>query len=347
MKRFVMTFAALLACALAAPASAQTPLFTETSEIEILIEGPIGALVRAAPRSTEPYAATLTLTGEPQVFEIKLEARGVSRRVSGICSFPPLRLDFDRDDVGETLFAGQNRLKLVTRCRGGANYEQLTVLEYLAYRLYNEITPLSYRVRSARVTYRDSDGRRREETQFGFLIEDIDDVAARNGRVALDVLSGDVPSSGLDPEIAARAALFQYMIGNLDWDMVQAHAGDECCHNGKLIAARADARMAVVPVPYDFDFSGLVNAPYATPPPSLPVHNVRTRHFRGYCRHNDQMPSAIAHFLARRDALYALIDGESRLSASRQRSTRAYLDDFFETIENPDQVERRLIRRCR
>jgi len=342
--------AALAGATLASPAAAQTRLFSDNSEIEAVIEAPMTALIRAARRSTDPHPAVFILNGAPTPhrFEIQLEPRGLTRRVSGICTFPPLRLDFDGDAVSGTPMRGQNRLKLVTRCRNGASYEQLVVLEYLAYRLYNEITPFSFRVRPARITYRDNAARRREDTQFNFLIEDTDDLARRNGqRVEMEVLPEAVVAAHLDATAAARYALFQLMIGNLDWDMVAGPPGEECCHNSKLVASSANATSAIVPVPYDFDFSGFVGAPYATAPASLPVRDVRTRYYRGYCRHNDEVRAAADHFRARRSALYALIDGETRLSESRRQSARRYIEGFFRILDDPDAFNRQIIERCR
>jgi hypothetical protein len=137
------------------------------------------------------------------------------------------------------------------------------------------------------------------------------------------------------------------MIGNLDWDMVAGPEGDECCHNGKLLAASAESRAAVVPVPYDFDFSGFVDAPYATPPEGIDVNSVRNRRYRGYCRHNDELPAAIAHFRSRRAALYAVIDGEARLPEARRRAAREFLAGFFAVLDDPARVQRELIGRCR
>ncbi len=345
MAKLKWSAAAVLMAALwlSAPASAQTPLFSSDSELPILIEGPIGDLVRAAPRSTDAVPAAITVEGRR--FDMQLSPRGFSRRTLGICTFPPLRLNLDGERQG-TLLQGQNKLKLVTRCRSGSAYEQLTVLEYTAYRLYNEITPLSFRVRPVRVTYRDTE-RGRDEAQFNFLVEDVDDLARRNRREAIDVLSGEVRSAQLDPEQAAIVGMFQYMIGNLDWDMVEGPAGEECCHNGKLIAATEAARERVVPVPYDFDFSGFVNAPYAVPPQGLPVQNVRQRHYRGLCRYNEQATAAAAHFRSRRAQLLAIIDGETRISDSRRQNARRYIESFFEIIDNPQRFERQIIGNCR
>lgn len=343
MKRIVAVLFGI--AALCGTAAAQTPLFSDESELQIIIEGPIGELVRRASNNTDAHPATLTIDG--QAFPIALSARGFSRRQASICNFPPLRLDFDASEVGETIWRGQNRLKLVTRCRSSNNYQQLTVLEYTAYRLYNVITPRSFRVRPARVTYRDSEGRRREDEQFNFLVEDVDDLARRNDLRAIDVAADEVRSSQLDPSMSATVGLFQYMIGNLDWDMVSARAGEECCHNGKLMAATRETREMVVPVPYDFDFSGFVNAPYAIPPAGLSVANVRTRYYRGLCRHNDALPAVAETFRQRRAELFAVIDNESRLSDGNRRSARRYLEDFFEILDNPDRFNRMLIERCR
>jgi hypothetical protein len=271
----------------------------------------------------------------------------VSRRVGGFCVFPPLRIDFENNQLRETLFRGQNRLKLTTHCRPNANYEQLYVLEYTAYRLYNEITPFSFRVRPLRVTYHDTDGRRRDETHFGFFTEDESDLARRNSRVALEVETRAVTVAQLDAAAAARAALFEFMIGNLDFDMLQSAAGRDCCHNVRLLAANETARTGIVPAPYDFDHSGFVSAPYATPPEGIDVPNVRTRVYRGYCAHNDQLPAAIALFQERRAAINAVIAGETRLVGQRRQAAQRYIDDFYAVIADPQRVQRQLIDRCR
>jgi hypothetical protein len=113
------------------------------------------------------------------------------------------------------------------------------------------------------------------------------------------------------------------------------------------MGASAEARQGLIPIPYDFDYSGLVNAPYALAPESLPVRSVRQRYYRGYCRFNDQLPAAIAHVQSRRDAIMALIAGETRLSDARREDARRYVADFFEIIADPAQVDRLMVQRCR
>lgn len=337
-----------LAMLLATPAFAQTRLFSDNSEIAITLSGPLGTIQRNAARSTEPRPGTVTLAGAtPQTFNVQIGARGYTRRAGGICQYTPLRLDFQGGTRG-SLFQGQNKLKLVAPCRGGDAYQQLVVLEYLAYRLYNEMTPMSFRARPVRVTYHDTDNARgRDDVRWGFLIEDDNDTAHRNHRVKLDVQTGDVTAAGLDPQAATRAALFEYLISNLDWDMVSGHVGDPCCHNHKLIGATATARTGVVPLPFDFDYSGLVSAPYAVPPEGIRIRDVRTRYFRGYCRFNDQLPAVIADVRSRRAAFYGVIDNQPNLDAGHKRTAHSFLDGFFAVLDDPARTASELTNHCR
>jgi hypothetical protein len=330
------------------PAAAQTRLFSDSSEIAITLEGPLSTIQRAAARSTDPRPGAVVLAGAPaQRFNVEIAARGHVRRTGGFCSLPPLRLSFEREQVRGTLFQGQRKLKLVAPCRPGDAYQQLIVLEYIAYELYNQVTPLSFRARPVRVTYRDTDAGGREVTRLGFFLEDEDDVARRNHRTALEVQSRAVSVDQLDPEMATRAALFEYMIGNLDWDMLAAQAGQSCCHNFRLMTQSGESGGRIAPTPYDFDYSGLVSAPYAAPPEGIRIPNVRVRYYRGYCRFNDRLPAVIADLRARRAALYQPIDGETRLSDSRRRAARRYLDDFFAVLDDPARIERELTGHCR
>jgi len=212
--------------ACAAPGFADTRLFASDAPIAFALTGPFLTLSRTAPSSTNPYPAKLTLTdgaGGPQTFEVVMRARGHSRRSLGYCRFPPILLKFDKKAARGTLFDDQKRLKLTTYCRSDPDYEQRIVVEYLAYRLYNLLTPMSFRVRAAEVTYRTSETDK-GVTRFGFLIEDIEDVAERNGRtrsawnparperstrtmaMRSSKSSGGNPPSGMNPSSFSRAA---------------------------------------------------------------------------------------------------------------------------------------------
>jgi hypothetical protein len=347
MRAILATLLAILAACGASTATAQapTPLFAAGEPIRLKLRGPIGDIRRNAERSTDAYQASLTLDGPvPETFAVRLSARGLSRRRRDICTFPPLRLEFAAPPPEASLFRGQDRLKLVTHCQSSASFQQYVLLEYAAYRLLNVLTPLSLRVRLATIDYVEADSERTLATRLGFLIEDVDDAARRNGLVELE--TGAVAVARLSRRHAGRVAVFQYMIGNLDWAMHAGPPGEDCCHNGKLLAAAPDAAADLIPVPYDFDHAGIVDPPYATPPPQVPVASVRVRRYRGFCIHNAEAQAAAAEMLTRRAELNAALASVPQLDERVRRRALAYLNGFFEAIASPEAVADNLLRTC-
>ncbi len=127
----------------------------------------------------------------PETLPVTLSARGITRRKDDICSFPPLRVEFTQKPGPSSLFKGQKHLKLVTHCQRPADFQQYLLLEYSAYRLYHALTPESFNVRLAKIDYARADGRALT-TRLGFFIEDVDDVAKRNGQERLKGVRQDI-----------------------------------------------------------------------------------------------------------------------------------------------------------
>lgn len=337
MKGAILAFALLLAAPAVHAAEPPKPLFASDEPIRLTIRGPIKAVAASRDRSRQ-VAATLTTGAEN--LPIRLSPRGITRLRKETCQFPPLRVDFAGAPPAASLFAGQRRLKLVTHCKASEGFQQHLLLEYAAYRLYNQMTPASFRVRLAHVDYVEEDGKPLT-SRLGFFIEDISDVAGRNG--GQEARAGSrIPVAQLSHRDAGRAAVFEYMIGNLDFAMNAGPAGDNCCHNFRLVAAGA----SLIPVPYDFDFSGFVDAPYALPPEQIRVRSVRERHYRGFCRHNASALAAAAEFRAQRPGLTAVLAQIPQLSDGTRRKASAYLDGFFTDIADDQTVTARLFKTC-
>lgn len=328
-----------LATPLAAAQSAK-PLFAADNPIRITIRGPINTIVRAEPESNQRYAGSLTVAGTAEALPVELAQRGITRRKSDICQFPPLRVTFTTPPPAGSVFAGQRRLKLVTHCRPAANFQQYVLMEYATYRLYNQITPRSFRVRLATIDYQD-DGGKPVVSRIGFFIEDIDDVAARTGTSGARMPSR-IPVSRLSAADAGRVGVFQYMIGNLDWAMQAGPPGESCCHNHMLVSEPA----GIVPVPYDWDYSGLVDTPYATPPDSVRVSSVRQRRYRGFCRFNASARSAIAAIRAQQASLLATFAQVPGLDPRTAGKASAYLGSFFADIATDASAEAKLLKTC-
>ncbi|TLY74730.1 MAG: hypothetical protein E6K42_11335 [Gammaproteobacteria bacterium] len=165
------------------------------------------------------------------------------------------------------------------------------------------------------------------------------DVVKRNGQERLRGVRR-ISASQLDAAAAARYAVFEYMISNLDWAMTAGPAGADCCHNARLMGAKGvtGASTGLIPVPYDFDYAGLVNAPYAVPPDGIHVANVKVRRYRGFCAHNEEAKGFLTQISTRRDSLMAILNETPQLEDRTRRKAAGYLGDFFEEAGSPSKV---------
>ena len=306
------------------PPAPPTALFASDAPIAITIQGPISTLVSS--RSSTPLPATLTAEGV--TYPITLAARGITRLKRNICDFPPLKVSFTRPPPRGSLFEGQHRLKLVTHCKRDPAFQQKVLLEYSAYRLYNLMTPQSFRVRLANIDYRDDNGRP-YVSRAGYFLEDFGDVARRNG-LSVAHLGSLVPVTQIEPSAGARMAIFEYMISNYDWSMRAGPKGTECCHNGRLLNASPGGPL--FPVPYDFDFSGLVDAPYAGPPEGIPVESLRERNYRGYCMHLTHARAFATQLSPRRAEFLGVFAQIPGLDQRNQSRATAFISGFFDDL---------------
>jgi hypothetical protein len=199
-------------------------------------------------------------------------------------------------------------------------------------------------VRLARVTYVDTEAKRDSLTRYAFFIEDRDAMAARNGYEVLDI--PQIPPSQVAQRELLLLELFQYLIGNTDFDPFRNESADEaCCHNTVLIGSVED--LVVIPVPYDFDWAGLVSARYAKPAEMLGIRSVRDRRFWGVCRPLEQWQAAFPLFQERRDTIYAMFRTQPDLDPERLEESLEYFDEFFEIIEDAGRVRREIESECR
>jgi hypothetical protein len=339
---------ALAVLALASPARAAAPepakpLFASDEIIHLIIRGPIDVLAKGGPDSRATAAGTITVAGTTDSVPIQLALRGITRRQRDVCQFPPLRVVFNQSPAS-SLFAGQRKLKLVTHCRASESFQQYVLLEYGTYKLYNQLTPLSFRARLAKIEYQDSSGRPLT-SRVGFFLEEIDDVGRRNGLREAKVGSR-IPVASLSRADAARVALFEYMVGNLDWALQAGPDGDNCCHNIPLVSAGGGGAPPIFPVPYDWDFSGLVDTPYAVPPDGINVNSVRQRRYRGFCQHNAEARAAIAQYRAMQAPLMATFVTVPGIDERMARKANAYLGGFFADIATDASAEAKVLKTC-
>jgi hypothetical protein len=258
--------------------------------------------------------------------EIRIKLRGNVRL--NMCYMPPINLLF-RNPTSPKLYS-LNTLKLVNSCKDNINYEQFLLKEYLAYKMYNLLTEKSFRVRLLRLTFEDSEHKKKSYERYAFLLEDIDDLAKRNKCKELD--SKEILTEATDRDQMTMVAMFQYMIGNTDWSVPKSH-------NIKLIIHKKDSTARPYPIPYDFDYSGLVNADYAVPSPQLNLESVTQRLYRGFPRTMPELQAVIKVFNDQKENIYALVKNFEPLDKANKKEMVYYLDNFYEIINNPKKVQ--------
>ena len=335
-------FLALMGLATAADARpVARPLFQSDAPLTVTLQAPWTDVLKPGKASTRhPAVLGFTDARGPHRIAATVETRGITRK--RVCRFPPLRLRFAKGATDGSDFAGQDSLKMVTHCDTAPSFGQYYVQELLAYRIYNRVTDLSFRARPLEVTYQDPQGGKPNGPRFAFLIEDVGDMARRYGMKA-DPRARFRPGD-LDSMALSRLMLFQYLIGNTDFDVLTGPQADECCHNVRVVGAGDGKR---VPVPYDFDSAGMIGAKYAAPHASLPIKDVRTRLYRGMCMHNDTLEAARREVLGHREAIFALVRGESRLAPQRQRVVLEYFEEFYATLGDDAKFAREITAKCR
>ena len=272
--------------------------------------------------------------GKPVEVPVRIRTRGIWRLKN--CEFPPIRLNFADKDTKHTEFDGLDKPKLVNYCRDNDQYEQYMLQEAQLYRIYQLLTPLSHRLRVAKLAYVDSASGKREALRYAMIIEDPDALANRFMSKLVKVKGASV--SDLESKELALAYTFLYFIGNLDFSF-------NGLHNTELLGT-VDGR--ILPVAYDFDYAGAVNASYAVPPPNYGVPNVRTRKFLAPCDLAADLPAAVATLVEKKDAIYALYrdDIGKAMDPRVVRETLDYFDQFYEDVRTPQEAERNVLRKC-
>lgn len=321
------------------------PLFRDDEVIRAVLTAPISQAFAQKNQEARLYLpgqfVFIDENGERAQLSVSIRARGNFRRV--YCELAPLQLNFKKSEVIGTLFAGQDKLKLVAPCFDNATYQRYVVLEYLAYRILGILTEDSYRTRLFRLSYVDSDEQLQPWTVIAFVIEDDSDMASRLGLQKMSLSA--VRFAELDRESTALAELFELMIGNNDYSVLKVREGEDCCHNTDIFAL--DEAALKIPIPFDFDFSGFVNAVYAAPPSHLPITEVRHRYYTGLCHPPGVLDNAIAHVRAKREQIIALIENQKELSDKGRRDALRYIRYFYDILDNPRRLENEIYERCR
>ena len=334
-----LTVGAIAACAFIAPRVQAQRIFRTDSVLTVTITTELGPLLR--------QRDSLELVKHPAVFSyapdggapvnipVKLRARGHFRRQARNCEFPPLWLEVKSSDAKQTALSGLNKVKITTNCRPkDKEFEQYILQEYVVYRAYAALTDASYRTRLLHLTYRDTAGKIAPMTTWGFIIEDADDVAIRLRRTVL-------PANGalfddLEAEPLTLLSTFEYFAGNTDWSISGLHN----------IVLLQDTTALAIPVAYDFDWTGAVNARYAFPDKSLPIHSVTQRLYRGNCPTPAQLKVTLDRFRSKHAAIDEIFTQVPQLAPDSVKRMKDFFDDFWKRLADPRSLPKEFAADC-
>lgn len=269
-----------------------------------------------------------------KTLEVKIRARGNYRREN--CYFPPVKMKIKKSVSAGTLFEGNKKLKLVLPCVLQNDYNDKVLKEYMAYKLYELVSPYHFNTRLLDIDFTDEKGQKvKTYTVKGFFIEDIDRVKDRcNGKQ----VKRSIHPLEQDDLCSVRNDFFQFMIGNTDYSSAYRH-------NEKLLFVDSN----IMPVPYDFDMSGLVDASYAVVSQVqgevLSITDVTHRLYRGFKRNPATYQTVRNEFLNNKIKMLAIVnDLESSFEDPKEFATaRRFINDFFEVIANDGSYKKQIL----
>ncbi len=326
------------------PASAlskpEDPLFASDTPLEITLSAPLSQ-ARSERDKSAVYPGEVRW--DTRTFPVEVTLRGNRRLNRKVCAYPPLRLNFDKKTTADSVFDGQTNLKLVVQCGDGTLHADYLRAEYLMYKALNVLTPLSYQARWINVTYTDTDGQMEDRSEGAFFVERTGRLAKRKGRKSAEV--GTIRIDELDLPSAALVNLFQFVIANPDYSLTTAPAGDECCHNAKLVTGPTQG--TYTPLIYDFDSSGAINTKYARPPLVLDIKKVTDRIYMGYCDENGVLDDARARMLAAREEIIGVFTADPVLSPRKKSRVVDFLERGFEILSDDGRFRKVVLNRCR
>ncbi|MFP4470153.1 MAG: hypothetical protein ACLFPE_05695 [Bacteroidales bacterium] len=314
------------------------PLFTSHEVIRFTIRGDFSTLLRDIGKERDEHLAILEYADGSDTVQlnIKLETRGNFRRARENCNFPPLKVNFKKKQVRGTWFDGLDKVKLVTQCISNRKkYQEYVLEEYLIYRHFNIITDTSFRVRLALIDYVDTNSGKRTEQSYAFFIESDD--AFEDRFDATEIKTKYLLQDSTRVDHVTKLAIFQYMIGNTDWAVTTLH-------NIKLFVT--DPEKPPYAIPYDFDWSGLIETEYARPLPKFGIQSVEERLYRGYCRSIETYKEYFALFAQKKDDIYALYQEFDLLRKKDQKRIIKYLDDFYKITGNDKSIKSEFLDAC-
>lgn len=332
---------ATICCLTASPTYAQTgnvsKLFREDAPLEVKLSYSFQEIKKksASKAYTPTYFHYKNEDGTWDSVQVEVRARGNFRQER--CMFTPIKMKIPKGDRKGTILGGNKSLKLVLPCQNAKYSNDLILKEYLCYKLYEPVTPYFFHTRLVNITLTDVQSKQSKTYELkGILVEDDEEIADRFGaEIKSDV---DINPFRHHDTTALKLDFFQYMIANTDWSSYYQH-------NIQLIQLPTKQ---YIPLAYDFDMAGLVDAPYAGVSKEIPIQSVRERYFRGVCRTDDLYAYVRGYYLEKEEEIFKAYDHISdQMDPKEIEKSKNYLSGFFKTLKNDTQFKTDILLKCR
>lgn len=309
-----------------APTVAPSTVFekiTAVEGIELTLEADLTTFV--GQKKTNNYIPGKLKMKDGKTYTVELRPRGRYRRK--VSQVPPMKIRFDEKEIQAEGLDTLNEIKIALPSVHSEQGNELIIKEYLAYRMFEKISDAHFRARLVKLNLVDTNAKGSGKKKlYAIVIEDEEEVARRLGGEPEDEFG--VKIEKFDQQQVALVVMFQYLIGNTDWDLPM-HRNVELIkrNNGDKILA----------LPYDFDFSGLVSAPYASPSSESGVKTVRDRFLMSCGVDAEALKSAVGQLKSNEKEFYKICRCKY-LSNEASIAMVKFLESFFKNMEGKDEA---------
>ena len=280
----------------------------------------------AVMRGDRELDATTTYNGKEWTTELRL--RGKFRLMNCDTMIRPFRLQFKKKELRNAGLVEYRNHKIVTPCIANEEGIENLLEEKLVYQLYAILTDSSFRYVQGTLERTWPDDIRDQQDIPILVLEPNDEMADRLGGKEIEKYY--YPADSVDPWSYNLTAMFQFMVGNFDWDLT-------LLKNVKLIMKDNDK---VVIVPYDFDFSEIVAPSYRrVPMPYLELYSRYKRVYQGVY-FMDQLDETKQYFISHKRAVMDAINSYDGLSKTRIKRIAKYIEGFYTIIEKDHDIAR-------
>jgi hypothetical protein len=315
-------------------------LFDKDNYLEIRIVTDLDTLLGDKSDNPSYHLSRLSYKNSDSMWismDAEIRVRGNFRKQSENCDFPPLKIRIDKQNRTNTIFENTRELKIVTHCQSDIpEYEQFVIQEYLIYRLYSLLSEISYKTRLVKVTYIDKYDPGITLEKFAFFLEDPDLMEERLNGHFLTLQT--VNPENIDRDHYVIVSFFEYMIINTDWSL-------PIVHNVDLFST--DYFKPPIPVPYDFDWSGMINIPYKVPTVAGMQVRVPERIYKGPCLKKKDEKKIKQLFQEKKIDLFNIYIDCPYLDAEHKTEALENLQIFYQILDDKYIFESTFIDQCK